>query len=166
MLLANLYVKVGNEKYTELDVVMIHTSGIYVVESKNYKGHITGYPTSRMWTQSLGRNIENKFYNPIQQNNSHIRALKRFLKCDADVFRSVIAFNGNSDLSNIHTDDDTIITTIDNINRDISKSLRRNKRTLSPREIEKYYNELNKFSHAGRKIRKKHLKYVKQKAKQ
>ncbi|MDD4377827.1 MAG: nuclease-related domain-containing protein [Eubacteriales bacterium] len=163
MLLANLYVRTGKEKCTELDVVMIHTSGIYVVESKNYKGQITGYPTSRQWVQSLGRNIENRFYNPIQQNNTHIRALRRVLKCDESVFRSVIAFNDNSDLSNVHTDDDTIITTIRDINRDISKSLRKHRRTLSPSEVHKYYEELNKFSHAKRKVRKEHLKYVTQK---
>ena len=51
--LFNLYIPKENGETTELDVVLLHESGIYVFESKNYSGWIFGTETQRYWTQTL-----------------------------------------------------------------------------------------------------------------
>ena len=61
---------------------MLHETGIYVFESKNYSGWIFGSADGKYWTQSLnagGRAEKHKFYNPVFQNNNHIKWLKTFL---------------------------------------------------------------------------------------
>ena len=40
--LFNIYIPKGEEETTEIDVLMIHTKGLFVFESKNYSGWIFG----------------------------------------------------------------------------------------------------------------------------
>lgn len=78
-ILTNLYLPGKDGKTTEVDLVMIHPTGIYVFESKNYSGWILGDDKVRYWTQSLNGGKKNKFFNPIWQNKSHIAALSKAL---------------------------------------------------------------------------------------
>ena len=74
--LCNLYIPNGKGNTTELDVVLISKSGVYVFESKNYSGWIFGNENQQYWTQTLlsgGKSRKERFYNPIRQNRSHIK---------------------------------------------------------------------------------------------
>ena len=51
--LFNLYIPKSNGETTELDVVLLHESGIYVFESKNYSGWIFGTESQQYW--KIGR---------------------------------------------------------------------------------------------------------------
>ena len=53
-LLSNCYLPKSDGTFTEIDVILLHESGIYVVESKNYSGWIFGKDYEQYWTQSLG----------------------------------------------------------------------------------------------------------------
>ena len=75
--LFNCYLYKDNGQTTEIDVIMIHSSGIFVFESKNYSGWIFGNEKASTWTQTLavgrGKPAEKEhFYNPIRQNELHI----------------------------------------------------------------------------------------------
>ena len=61
-ILKNIYVPYGNQT-TEIDVVMIHETGIYVIESKNYSGWIFGNENQKQWTQMLNSYTKKRFYN-------------------------------------------------------------------------------------------------------
>lgn len=82
--LFNLYLPTRNGGTTELDVVLLHESGIYVFESKNYGGWIFGVEGQRYWTQTLpakqGRTQKHHFYNPILQNEGHLDGLYQILR--------------------------------------------------------------------------------------
>ncbi len=81
--LFNLYLPTRNGRTTELDVVLLHESGIYVFESKNYGGWIFGAEGERYWSQTLpakrGQSQKYHFYNPILQNEGHLDRLCRVL---------------------------------------------------------------------------------------
>ena len=81
--LFNLYVPKDDGETTELDVVLLHESGVYVLESKNYSGWIFGTESQKYWTQTLpagrGRSQKERFFNPIMQNKGHIKWLQAFL---------------------------------------------------------------------------------------
>lgn len=49
---------------TEVDLIYINTSGIYVIESKNYSGWIFGDFKQKYWTQTF-KTEKHKFYNPV-----------------------------------------------------------------------------------------------------
>ncbi|MBO7221344.1 MAG: NERD domain-containing protein [Alistipes sp.] len=73
---------------TQIDHIVVSPYGIFVIETKNYKGWIFGYENSREWKQSLlgkknwfGWSSEQyKFRNPIRQNMAHTIAIKMLLK--------------------------------------------------------------------------------------
>ncbi len=78
-ILTNVYLPKGNGETTEVDLIYIHETGIYVLESKNYSGWIFGDEKSKYWMQTLQNGHKEKFYNPIFQNNTHIKYLIKLL---------------------------------------------------------------------------------------
>ncbi len=104
--LFNLYLPKDHEGTTELDVVLLHESGVYVFESKNYSGWIFGTETQKNWTQTLptgrGRSRKNHFYNPIMQNKGHIKWLKSYLNDETLAIFSCIVFSERCTLKDIN----------------------------------------------------------------
>lgn len=118
--LFNCYLPWRSGETTEIDALMIHHSGIYVFESKNYGGIIAGKEADEYWTQTLpakGHSMtQNTFFNPILQNHSHISCLKELLSREArEIFaqtskkttkkevpiHSVIVFSDHCDLKSV-----------------------------------------------------------------
>ncbi|MBQ4094207.1 MAG: NERD domain-containing protein, partial [Oscillospiraceae bacterium] len=92
MVLKNLYVPYRG-KTSEIDLVMVHEKGIFVFESKNYSGWIFGSADQPYWIQSLQNGDKNRFYNPILQNKTHIKALAEYLQLPETAFSSYIIFS-------------------------------------------------------------------------
>ena len=73
---------------TQIDHIVVSPYGIFVIETKNYKGWIFGHENSEEWKQSLlGKkrfwgwsSEQHKLRNPIRQNAAHARAVKAILK--------------------------------------------------------------------------------------
>lgn len=83
---------------TQIDHIIVSPYGIFVIETKGYKGWILGGEYSEYWTQVIYKR-KHLFYNPIKQNAGHIRFLRRLLKCSADIpFIPIVVFNNNADL--------------------------------------------------------------------
>ena len=104
--LFNVYLPKGNDETVECDVLLITSKGIIVFESKNYSGWIFGDERQTYWTQSLPqgkgrRALKEKFFNPIMQNEVHIKGLKRLLS-DSYEYRSIIVFSERCTLKNIN----------------------------------------------------------------
>jgi hypothetical protein len=60
---------------SQIDHLVISSFGIFVIETKCYKGWLFGSEESEKWTQALYTE-KYQFYNPIQQNRGHLKALK------------------------------------------------------------------------------------------
>ena len=100
--LFNCYIPKENGALTEIDLIILHGSGVFVFESKNYSGWIFGNETDAQWTQSFPSGRKEHFFNPLKQNNAHIKQLQRFLPgLLADTFRSVIVFSERCTLRKI-----------------------------------------------------------------
>jgi hypothetical protein len=85
-------------KTTQIDHVVVSNYGIFVIETKNYKGWILGKEKDEYWTQNIyGR--KNKFKNPIRQNYGHIKALEKLLDSFKEIpIISIVAFCGGCEL--------------------------------------------------------------------
>lgn len=76
----NKYVILNNQMYklgdrsTQIDHIVISVYGIFIIETKNYKGWIYGHTNNDYWTQNIWGN-KYSLYNPILQNQSHIKFL-------------------------------------------------------------------------------------------
>lgn len=83
---------------TEIDAMLLFSSGLYVFESKNYSGWIFGTAKDRYWTQTLptgkGHTAhKERFLNPLFQNALHIRQLKAFCGTEELPCFSVVVFS-------------------------------------------------------------------------
>lgn len=86
-----------NRGTAQIDHVVVSQHGIFVIETKNYKGWITGHEYSEQWTKNVyGKKYS--FRNPIKQNYGHVKALQELLKLQKDIFIPIVVFSVNSEL--------------------------------------------------------------------
>lgn len=85
------------KRFTQIDHIVVSVYGIFVIETKNYQGHIYGSDRAQDWTQEL-HGKKYSFRNPFWQNYAHIQALKSLLQLEKDAFISVVAFSDEAQL--------------------------------------------------------------------
>ena len=101
---SHLIIKKDNDKFSQIDLVLVTSEGIIVFEVKDYSGWIFGSGNNTNWTKVLSYGKRKyKFYNPIKQNNNHITELSKTLKQFDDIpFFSLIVFFGDCELKEIN----------------------------------------------------------------
>lgn len=63
---------------TQIDDILLSPFGIFVIETKNYKGWIFGSQHQKTWTQKIYKKSF-KFQNPLHQNYKHQKVLEAVL---------------------------------------------------------------------------------------
>lgn len=146
-------------KTTQIDHVVISVYGIFVIETKNYKGWIFGSEKNKNWTQTIN-NRKYSFYNPIYQNFGHIKALQRFLEFEGDtIYHSIISFSSKSSLKKIEIDSDRIeVIQTPNL---LSTILTHREQKLTELEVKRIVTRLSFIHKAKRDQRKQHVTTIK-----
>ena len=100
----DLIIKKDNNGFSQIDLVLVTSEGIIVIEVKDYSGWIYGSGNNTNWTKVLSYGKKKyKFYNPIKQNNNHISELRKTLNQFENIpFFSVIVFFGDCELKEIN----------------------------------------------------------------
>lgn len=83
---------------TQIDQIVVSRYGIFVIETKNYKGWIFGSKKNNKWTEvTLNKGYKNTytFPNPINQNFGHVKAIAESLNVPEDKIHSVVVFWGS-----------------------------------------------------------------------
>ena len=97
----NLTLRIGENKTSQIDHVVINEHGVFVIETKNYSGRIYGNETQLEWTQVLNYgNVKNKLYNPIKQNRTHLYHISNLLNGKLPLFSAVVFVQGNTQYIN------------------------------------------------------------------
>ena len=65
----------GRSGLTQIDHIALTRKGLLVVETKHYRGLITGRVEDPRWIQRIGRQ-RHDFQNPLRQNDTHVRAVR------------------------------------------------------------------------------------------
>ncbi len=160
--LFNLYLPKEDGKTTELDVAMITRKGVFVFESKNYKGWIFGNDRQKYWTQCLysgnRESRKEKFYNPVWQNRTHCRTLQEYLPSDTEIF-SVVLFSDDCELKKLTVSSSDVIVAklseADNIVKDVLQ------RSVSDGlDIAQVYEKLFPFSQVSDTVKQKHIENI------
>ena len=83
----------GEQGTTQIDHILISPYGVFVIETKNYKGWIFGGEHQKMWTQKIFKQSF-KFQNPIHQNYKHLKVLERVLEdvIEPSLIHSLVVF--------------------------------------------------------------------------
>jgi hypothetical protein len=89
----NLKLKDGT---TQIDHILVSRFGVFVIETKDYRGWIFANSAQAQWTQVLF-NAKFKFRNPIAQNGLHMKAVAELLDyLPADAIQSLVVFTGEA----------------------------------------------------------------------
>ena len=142
--LFNVYIENKNnaDRKAEIDVIMIHETGIYVIESKNFRGWIFGDETSDKWCQSFKNGKKFYFYNPIKQNYKHIQYLRGIVGEDKEIV-SIITFGDDATLKKIVNTNQNLKVINNRILRETIESKIRNSETkMTQEQIDEIYNSL------------------------
>ncbi|EKQ58031.1 MULTISPECIES: NERD domain-containing protein [unclassified Clostridium] len=149
----NLMLKVDS-KTTQIDHIVVSNYGIFVIETKNYKGWIIGNENDEYWKQVIYKRKE-KLYNPIKQNYGHIMALKEVLNDFHNLnYISIVTFTINADLK-VNTKTDVTYTT------KLIKTIERYKdNSISDNDKEEVYNKLLSLNVDNKDNRKTHVQAI------
>ena len=83
---------------SQIDHIVVSIYGIFVIETKYYNGWIYGGEYSEYWTQNVYVE-KHQFYNPILQNEGHVKALRRILaEFEPLDIIPIVAFAGTADI--------------------------------------------------------------------
>lgn len=162
--LFNIYVPKKDEETTEIDVLMVSRKGLFVFESKNYSGWIFGSDNQRYWYQTLptGRrkSHKEKFYNPIFQNNTHIKYLKSLIG-ENYPFYSIITFSERCTLKdiNLHKSDVIVINRYQVFNT-VASVYNNTEDLLTDMQVEEIYNTLYSHSQVDETTKQKHIENI------
>lgn len=96
----NLILLGDNNVSHQIDHILIRSNGIFVIETKNYYGDITGNEDDSYWTRTFlakGKKKKTFFHNPLKQNRSHLRAIKKVIGRDYPLYTFVVFSQNNGD---------------------------------------------------------------------
>ena len=97
----DLYIRKRDGTYSQVDIVVLTEVGVIVVEVKDFSGWIFGFGKNVKWVHFLGK-MKYSFYNPIFQNEGHIRSLKNQLVEYGNIpFYSLIIFYGKCEIKKV-----------------------------------------------------------------
>ena len=147
-----------NGHSTQIDHVIVSIYGIFVVETKFYKGWIFGGENSEYWTQNIyGRKY--KLLNPIYQNQGHIRALKSLLQGYEHLpFISIVAFSRRATL---RVKTETSVIYYHQIPRVIKRT---QNEVVSEEEVKQIHSILLANNTEKRVVKRRHIANVKRNA--
>ncbi len=81
---------------TQIDHILVSTKGIFVIETKHYKGWIFANANSKTWAQIIYKN-KYTFQNPLLQNYKHLKAVQRICEfLEPRFIHNIIVFSGDS----------------------------------------------------------------------
>ncbi|MCQ2362555.1 MAG: NERD domain-containing protein [Acidaminococcaceae bacterium] len=156
--LFNVYLPMGYDRTTEVDMIMISDKGIFVFESKNYSGWIFGSENQKKWTVVYKGGRKERLVNPVKQNDWHIQCLKKQIDIATPIY-SVIAFSNSCTLKKVAVFSKNIIfgyvNDIVNVIYDIHKDTEN--RFLSENNINDIYNVLYPMTKVDKYVKKKHV---------
>ena len=161
-LLTNIYLPKVNGTTTEIDLIMISATGIYVFESKNFSGWIFGDENSKYWKQIFRGGRHYQFYNPIWQNKKHISVLKQHLGLGDEVFRSYIVFSERCVLKKMSVYSPEVkVMNRDELACEIVEDMTQRPEIFTPLEIEQIYGELRRYTLADDETKQAHIDAIK-----
>lgn len=164
--LFNVYIPKEDGITTEIDVILLHESGIYVFESKNFSGWIFGSESQKYWTQTLPVGYEKsekfRFYNPIWQNRRHVKLLRDFLDDPILPLYSYVVFGGDCELKTHDLgNENEYIVYLEELFLQVRRNIENRGQQLSSDRIEELYEKLYPLTQISEAEKAAHVERIK-----
>lgn len=162
-ILTNVYVPKEDGTTTEIDLVMIAESGVYVFESKNYSGWIFGNNRQKEWVQTLPSGHKNYFYNPVWQNDGHIKALRGIVKFDhPKLYKSYIIFSERCELKDVEVyKEDVDVIKRNQLQDYLEKDLGVREKIMTTWTVDGLYYHLAQYTLQSEEVKAQHIAAIK-----
>lgn len=165
-IVANCYLPKKDGTTSEVDLIMIHEKGIFVIESKDYSGWIFGSYNNKYWTQSLPSGVSSvkyRFYNPIWQNNGHINALNNYVDISNYPIYSYIVFSNRCELMKVTTNphENVVVINRSQLLQVITNKLKTSEIVIDNKKIDELYATLKQTSKHDVETKNKHISNIK-----
>lgn len=99
VVLNDVYLPMDDGEITQIDHIVVSRFGIFVIETKNWRGTIYGDPTAAKWTK-FSKGCKSTFMNPLRQNYKHVLSiLQKFDTTRTDFVRGIVALSPNAEFS-------------------------------------------------------------------
>lgn len=158
IVLNDLFLKSNDGSTHQIDHLVISTFGLFVIETKNYNGLITGKSYYDELTLYLGKN-KYKVYNPLHQNYGHIKCLEEILNIDESKFYNVVSFSNRTKIKIEDSKNKDIICNLDFLLDEIKSK----KEILLNENIKDIKDKILKINIIDKSLRKEHIKNIKNK---
>lgn len=130
------------------DVILLHETGIYILETKDYQGWISGNPDEEYWVQTLASgkyaSYQNYFYNPVLKMAGCIESMREEL---SDMkwlpYYSLAVFGDGCELENAGLSDGNVkIILLRQLSYTVYGMIRTSRVLLSRQVIDEIYERL------------------------
>lgn len=129
------------EALQPIDAVLIHETGIYVINMLEMSGWINGREQDSQWTQLLHKDQSKLFNNPVHETKKLTIALQDQLpEVSKDVFESIVLFSNDCSFQNIELFSENVDVIKSSSIKGWTKSLQQQR--LSETEIQSIYSAL------------------------
>ncbi len=161
-----------NGETTEIDLLYITVKGILVIESKNYSGYIFGNENSPKWTATLyagkdwaGRKQveKNSFYNPIWQNDTHIKYLQAGFVEEIPFFSIIVLSDRCSFKSLSINRTDVAVCHRGQLSIVIKDIWKNNPDVLEEREVNEIFLSLQPYTNPEDAVKQQHVEQLREK---
>lgn len=152
----DIIVPTVNGKTTQIDHLVISKYGVFVIETKNFRGWIMGSEHNPYWTQVIYKRKE-KLFNPVRQNYGHIKSIETIIGEEyIDSIKGIVCFTGRATLKVNVTKSHVIYT------EQLVKTIQGySNALLSNTEVHDICNKISRVQLSGKEAKKDHLKSVK-----
>ena len=144
-----------NNGTSQIDHIVISKYGIFVIETKQYNGYITGDKYDKKWIRHMRRGKKLFYTNPIRQNYGHVMSICELLNIDNNKVFNIVCIPSTA---KIKVKDDGETTRIDTI---LDKILSYKEELID--NIDDIYNKLVISNITDKNIRKVHVKNLRSK---
>ena len=156
--LNNVLIKCSSGNTSQIDHIVLSEYGIFVIETKNYKGWIFGNEKAEKWTQIVYKE-RNTFINPVKQNWTHVYALKNVLVDFPTVkYYPIVVFAGRATLKSVESSVPVIYSWM------LKRTIKKNsvERCISKEDLVKIRVLLDSVQLSDKASKKKHIQNVRQ----
>ena len=140
-----------DDKTHQVDHVVISKYGIFVIETKQINGYITGNDFDKTWRVKAGNKIY-YMYNPLHQNYGHVISLKDLLVLDEKIFKPYVCISSNA---KVKVNSKQVLELYN-----LVPTILEYKEEILPNYID-IYNKLLEYNIKDKKIVKEHIKSAK-----
>lgn len=150
LVINDLMIRTKDNITHQIDHLVISKYGIFVIETKQYNGYITGGEYDKKWCVKAGKN---KLYisNPFYQNYGHLKALEEVLELNKDKFVSLVCIPSTA---KVKVNSNNLVRAYNIVEKIESY------KAVILNEYDTIYNKLLSINITDRTIRKAHNKYA------